>query len=329
MHPFRGWPQLAAILSAVSLTTGNFACLRWRQQYCTKKLTFTMPFLRLLLVAFLSSWATCVVHGSSYLAACLIVKNELEYLPEWIEYHRRMGISKFYVFDHNSSVPVINSISKYVSTDQVEYFFTDFHWAAGHHYPNFQIATYHRCLQRYGKLHKFMAFIDSDEFIVVVDKTKRIPDILADYEQFGGVVMNWMVFGSSGHIATPPGGVLANYYKCFKNGCVKTIVNTEYTLKPGGNPHQFLYTEGHFAVSAGNKTLRVNGAVNLQLHTAFDTMYINHYNTRSYEDYVRKANRGRVTSDPHKLNDEHFHGINRQAQWTCPILEMPPAEWAD
>jgi hypothetical protein len=287
-----------------------------------------MTYIRLLSVACLCSWAMRVVHGRSYLAACLIVKNELEYLPEWIEYHRRMGISKFYVFDHNSSVPVITSIRQYVLTNLVEYFFTDFHWA-DRRYPNFQIATYDRCLQQFGKLHTFMAFIDSDEFIVVVDKTKRIPDILTDYEQFGGVTMNWMVFGSSGHVATPPGGVLANYFKCFKNGCVKTIVNTKYALKPGGDPHHFLYTGGHFAVSAGNQSLRVDGPFNHHYSTAFNTMYINHYNTRSYEDFIRKAKRGRATSDPHKLNDQYFHDIDRQAKSTCPILEMPAVEWTD
>ena len=41
----------------------------------------------------------------AYLAVCLGVKDQNEDLREWIEYHRSIGVGKFYVFDDNSTVP--------------------------------------------------------------------------------------------------------------------------------------------------------------------------------------------------------------------------------
>lgn len=40
----------------------------------------------------------------AYLAVCLVVKDQSEDLREWLDYHRRLGVGKFYIFDDNSSV---------------------------------------------------------------------------------------------------------------------------------------------------------------------------------------------------------------------------------
>ena len=161
----------------------------------------------------------------SYLAMCLIIKDEHENIVEWIEYHKRMGVTKIYMFDHNSTYPMLNYISNYVVSDLVDYVYLDFH----HFKKHPQIEIYNQCLKKYGHMHKFIAFIDSDEYIVVPDK-RPIPAVLTAYEQYGGVVLNWMGFGSSGHVNKPEGGVIANYYKCHKQGTIKSIVNTKYGI---------------------------------------------------------------------------------------------------
>ena len=59
------------------------------------------------------------------------------------------------------------------------------------HYPTQpeppQFWVYNRCISRYGHKHRFMAFIDTDEFLVLQDhRYKRLPDFLRNYEPFGG-----------------------------------------------------------------------------------------------------------------------------------------------
>lgn len=47
---------------------------------------------------------------------------------------------------------------------------------AGTHGP--QVALYDRCLRRWGKHHTFMAFIDTDEFLVLRDGTPDMPTLV-------------------------------------------------------------------------------------------------------------------------------------------------------
>ena len=46
----------------------------------------------------------------AYLAMCLGMKDQNEDLCEWIEYHRSIGVGKFYVFDDNSTVPAASAL---------------------------------------------------------------------------------------------------------------------------------------------------------------------------------------------------------------------------
>ena len=38
-----------------------------------------------------------------------------------------------------------------------------------------------------------MAFIDADEFFVIKDGTPSLPALLREYEDFGGLAVNWQV----------------------------------------------------------------------------------------------------------------------------------------
>ena len=255
-----------------------------------------------------------------YFAMCLITKDEHEALAEWIEYHKRLGSSKFYIFDHNSTIPVLNGIQEYVTSGLVEYFyFTNY----GNEQAPAQIIAYDHCLKLFGNKHKFIAFIDVDEFIVVKNNTLKIPDILSDYEKYSSVALNWMMFGSSGHVLKPPGEVLGNYQKCFKSDHVKNIVNPSLGARVSGNPHYFTHAPGKFAVSMHNTTVPEH--IDESFHDGYDKMYINHYNTKSLSEFIAKMTRGRgAMKNPHKYSVKYFNWLNSQCVDDCPILTMPP-----
>lgn len=40
---------------------------------------------------------------TSYLAICAIAKDEGSYFSEWIEWHLKMGVEKFYIYDNGST----------------------------------------------------------------------------------------------------------------------------------------------------------------------------------------------------------------------------------
>lgn len=137
------------------------------------------------------------------------------------------------------------------------------------------------CPHRFRHRHRWLAFIDADEFIVLQEpqytrpsweqqqqrdgqasgsssassKVHDINTFLQQYEQYGGLGVNWVIFGSSGHTRRPQGGVLVNYHACLpaqheQNTHVKIIANTKYLLTMGDDPHRVYYkSDKHWTVN--------------------------------------------------------------------------------
>ena len=57
---------------------------------------------------------------------------------------------------------------------------------------------------------RFMGFLDADEFIIMKDPSiPDLPSLLERFEDYGGLVLNWRLFGSSG-LLTRPGAKTAS-----------------------------------------------------------------------------------------------------------------------
>lgn len=82
--------------------------------------------------------------------------------------------------------------------------------------PMMQLRLYDMCLQTLRDKHLFIGFWDVDEFLVIKDPGITFPDFLIEnYSDKNGLVVNWRVVGSSGHVKRPAnGGVLENYVHC-------------------------------------------------------------------------------------------------------------------
>ena len=255
--------------------------------------------------------ATPLTSGD--LALCLIVKDDLD-LEEWVEYHLALGVGRVYLFDDNSThPPLLPVVHRFISSGHVVYRYlsdplpphTLDKWA-----PNKQLFVYRQCIREFGEQHVFMGFIDSDEFIVLRNPADRLLDILERYRNYGGLTLNWMMFGSSGHITRPAGGVLRNYHKCFPNFHVKSIVNLRRVKNISGDPHHFRYETGYFAVDARlNKLLGpFNPGLNAKVPSyLFETIYLNHYFTKSKEEFLIKVKRGRPDVSTPRSQDAVIH----------------------
>jgi Glycosyltransferase family 92 len=145
---------------------------------------------------------------NSYLAFCLVVKDQNEDLREWVNYHYTLGASRFYIYDDGFSGPTPASAVLQDLIDSGVVVIKD-----THKHPKQQLANYQRCLVSHRHQHQWLAFLDADEFIVVDEKNVSIPLMLSNYTQYGGVGLNWIMFGSSGHDKRPKGGV-DNYTLC-------------------------------------------------------------------------------------------------------------------
>lgn len=207
----------------------------------------------------------------TYIALCIIIKNESDYIKEWIDYQRIIGVEKFYIYDNESNDNTKEILEPYI---------------------------------------KWIGFIDIDEFIVPIYKNS-LKEILKEYEQYGGVGINWCVYGSSNRKDKPNGLVIKNFKYRAKDDFVanihiKTIANPRY-IKRFKNPHQILCKYSKKIVSPNFQIL--NNFYNNEID--YSKIRINHYYTKSKEEFLIKIKKGKADDKSEKkLSDFEAHDKN-------------------
>ncbi|MBC3538721.1 glycosyltransferase family 92 protein [Rufibacter sediminis] len=217
----------------------------------------------------------------NFLSLVIIVKDEDAYLKEFIEYYRMLGVDHFYFYDNDSAVPVKSILKEY---DNKTVTINKIVGKAK------QMEAYKHFLFYYGKDSRWAGFIDLDEFIVP-KTTYSLTEFLKDYEYADALGVNWVLFGHNDHEIKPAGLVTENYIKreFRQNVHIKSIVNPRKALY-AANPHFIVMKDGSHYVDA--KHSPITSAFN-ENHT-IDVVQMNHYFTKSAEEFIKKARRGRA-----------------------------------
>lgn len=235
---------------------------------------------------------------STYLAVCAIAKDEGPYFEEWIEWHRKMGVEKFYIYDNESTDSTKEVLKPYIEAGIVDYCY----------FPGYrkQLAAYDDCLEKHRLEARWIAFIDLDEFIVPV-KDGSIPEFLKRFEDFPAIEINWLVYGSGGAKKKLPGGVMTRFKRHSLpdhklNRHVKSIVNPRRVFSMIGC-HEVARISGKASDSHGNPITKHFREREPQQ----DVIRINHYAVRSFEEFREKQNRGRASGKNRTVSDEYFN----------------------
>lgn len=222
-----------------------------------------------------------------YLSIVCIAKNEAPYIKEWIEYHKLVGVKRFYFYDNESDDNTREILDPYIKDGTVIY-----NYIKG---KCLQMPAYMDAVVKYKNQTRWLAIIDLDEFIVPIEKDS-ISEFLKDYEQYPAVGINWVMFDSNGHKTKPlseGGAVTANYTRVYKNyglpdnRHIKSIVNPKQVISIF-NPHYAIYKNNQFAV---NENFEVIYGAFTEVHSA-QKIRINHYYSKSEEEYAKKTERG-------------------------------------
>ena len=218
-----------------------------------------------------------------YLSLCLICKDENDYLSEWLDYHILMGVDRFYIYDNESQVSLRETLKEYIERD----------WVVVMDIPGrgVQLYAYDHCLQTFGMYTRWMGFIDTDEFLVPKN-CLDLKELLREYEQYGGVAVSSLFFGSSGHRERPAAGQISGYtlrtHETFHgNTLTKCIVRPDRTWMPY-SPHDFTYKDNFWCVNEG--FLRVD---NQDFPNHIEKIQLNHYFCRSESEIELKFRRKR------------------------------------
>eukprot|EP01025_Chloroclados_australasicus_P026398 TRINITY_DN2621_c0_g1_i1.p1 TRINITY_DN2621_c0_g1~~TRINITY_DN2621_c0_g1_i1.p1 ORF type:complete len:340 (+),score=1.35 TRINITY_DN2621_c0_g1_i1:56-1075(+) len=275
-------------------------------------------------------------HEHAYVAVCLIVKDQNKDLREWILYHQYIGIQKFYIFDDFSNPPALLVIHDFVQQGLVSYFYLgamyegrDFYISRGY---SQQTYSYNVCLKWFQHKHTFMGFIDADEFVVLRDEENNIHNrfvpFLQQYEDYGGVVLYWRLFGSSGlrnrqystllsYTACEPSNDTDKYKPPHKS-LYKSFLNVRYSLGECG-PH--LCDANVSTVNTEFEDISHNP----QTFGTWNKAFIHHYRIKSWQDYQERMERGSAHNPKHArrraYNAKYFEELDNQTTAFCPYMK--------
>ena len=223
-----------------------------------------------------------------YSSICLIIRDENEYLQEWIRYHLALGITHFYIYDHNCKVPVTETLQTRLKALQRSTI-TVIDWSGRHVHA--QGEAYAHCLSHYASETEWLAFIDTDEFIVL-HEDRRINDFLERYEQYGGIYMNWIMFNANNQVRQESAPVMERFTQTCPDfqHYGKLIVRPDRVRKM--YIHEADYLDGFYTVDEdGNPVIGRRHPY----HTS--KIQCNHYYTKSWQEWKRKISRG--VADPY------------------------------
>ncbi len=169
-------------------------------------------------------------------AICLIVRNEARDIAEWIAFHALVGFDSQIIFDNRSDDDTAAIVKSAAALHDVRYH----HWADSS--VRSQVAAYEAACQAYGLEFDWIAFVDSDEF-VIPSADEPINAFLARHEGWSGIAVNWAVYGANGHDGFPGGLVLESFTRrasteFFPARHVKSIIRPRFAARCL-NPHCF------------------------------------------------------------------------------------------
>lgn len=237
-----------------------------------------------LFILFLSS--SCLeaknAHYKYELAACAMFQNEAEWIKEWIEYHKLVGVQHFYLFDNGSTDNFLSVLFPYILTGEVELYQFPIVGQNQQDYLVIQKHLINQSIQMAKNKAKWLAIIDLDEFIVPM-KNNELRVVLKKYEKFGGVYANWLMFGTS-HVEKIPQGILM--IEALNHCAVGPVITGKSIVRPERveactNPHYMRYKEPYYQVNTNKTRFEKNNCP-----VAGDQLLIFHYYTRDVDHLI-------------------------------------------
>jgi hypothetical protein len=211
-----------------------------------------------------------------------IVKDEAEYLEEWLAYHVALGVDHFVIYDNGSTDGSAELLERYINHGLV----TRIDWPLG----GGQLAAYNHALRMFGATTRWLAYYDVDEFLVPL-ADDDIPSFLARFDDAAVVRVPRLEFGYSGHRSRPAGLTIDEYTQ------VANVLALDLDLPPRVKsivqPAAVSAVDIHLAFpadvpAAGAPTATAEAEVR-------GLAQLNHYYTRSFEEFEEKRFRGSAT----------------------------------
>ena len=226
-----------------------------------------------------------------FLSIITAVRDENEYIEEWITYHvEKMNVEHFYIYDNESTIPLkdylVNVNYKYLDK------LTIIEWETTKHT---QQDTCNHWLSNYKYETKWFICMDVDEFIKIKNDSENLITYLNNNSHFSSIKCKWKHYTANGHVA-----------KIFKPVMERFTVETDWNdHKDGGKYFAQSNRISSFVSYVPQSRLYTKGLEQGSVNT-IEFFQLNHYFTKSYEEWITKINRGSVNPNYMRKYQEFF-----------------------
>lgn len=238
---------------------------------------------------------------------CTIIKNEQEYLEDWIKYHIDLGIDKMFIVEDIGSESHMSIIEKYSDNVEILNITVDDEIITKEHFKTRQLYLQTAMFKYVKSLDKFdWCFImDIDEYITITEDIS-FKNLLEQYNDYSELVIYWKNYGANGYVKKPDYSKVKSYRDYYTKECEYSEMDKKYTfiMKKGINLHKI---SQNYKVSQHYHSMATYAKTNFQkgIHCpCYDRVYLSHYVTKSWEEYKWKfLVRGMCCKNHRKLDD--------------------------
>lgn len=261
-----------------------------------------------------------IINKKYKVSICAIFKNEALYLKEWIEYHKIVGVEHFYLYNNNSEDNYEEILKPYIADGSVT--FTQ--WPQN----QAQMQCYHNAIERFAPETEWLSFIDIDEFIVP-NITDNIYDFLKPFQKNRPVVIAyWRMFGTSGKISRDTNNLVTedlticwNKYVDIGKIFFNTLFSFDKTEKHSQQLHHYCWAKkGNTVFPPVNIFNKIciygKNAVSNNVKADHFPLQINHYFTKTYNEYLHKKAKGDVYFKINPHDEAYFYRHEMKNQST-------------
>lgn len=216
------------------------------------------------------------------LVVCAVFENQADWLPEFLAYHRVIGVDHFVLYDNGSTDDPARAIRHLPLAEHV----TLVPWPRR---PG-RASAYRHFIDIFSPAYAWAAFIDVDEFLLPM-RSGNVGDTLDWLGSAAAVLVHRRVFGPATRQDQPRGLAIERHDRRAAddfpgNHRTKAIIRCSALLGVGDDAQEFRI-DGPVFNTAGD--LATNSAV--QAPPCYQNLVINHYAARSREDWLANARR--------------------------------------
>jgi len=241
------------------------------------------------------------------IALCAILKNEADYVEEWLAFHILQGVSRVILYDNNSSddtCPRARAFAKRIDVRIVP-------WPDSRDgFDLTQRLAYYDGSRRLAGIADYVGFLDLDEFLFTGDG-RTLGQALAPFpSHVSAIAVNQRVFASAAERAATGGLVTSRFTLAAASDhpeghWFKTVARPE-RIVGFDTVHSVVLTHGSYVLSDGRPLPPRVKHAGFSSVVADGALRLHHYILKSRQEFERKKQKWAGQDLGTRYTDEYF-----------------------